>query len=191
MANAKHDNVSIRLESDGHTFSPECAAASGAVEVVVSTVKTALVPAELFVEDDARAALAAVGFAPTTSERVVYSAAVSGVVAVMAMDVACYDALVERYGQSLCFSSPLLERVDIKRGVHLKLDRELLYVRVYDDVMLFAEVVEVKSDGDILYYLESIHRVYDIYNMYARATGDTGRLKRLCGRSFKNLETGK
>lgn len=192
MVNAKLNNVSIRLTTDGHTFSPaDAAVASGAVEVVVSTAKSVLVPAELFDESDAAAALAAVGYAPTANERVVCSAATDGAVAVMAVDAACYDALVERYGASLSFSSPLVEHVDMAQAVVMHLDKGVLFVRVYDGGMLFADAMEVKSDGDILYYLESIHRVYNIYNMYARATGDAERLKRLCGRSFRNLEIDK
>lgn len=192
MANAVLNKVSIRLESGGHTFSPaQCPETEGAVEVVVSTFKTTLVPAELFVEEDARHILTAVGCAPAMNERVVSSAPQGGIVAVMAIDAACYDALTARYGERLCFTSPLMADNDMKRGVAMHLDKDVLYVRVYDDTLRFAEAMEMSSDGDMLYCLESINRVYDIYNMYARATGDTARLKRVAGRSFKNLEIGK
>lgn len=189
MANAVLNKVSIRLESGGHTFSPaECPEVEGVVEVVVSTYKTTLVPAELFVEGDAQHILTAVGCAPAVNERVVASAQQGGIVAVMAISAACYDALTSRYGERLCFTSPLLEAADMKQGVALHLDSDVLYVRVYDDGLRFAEAMAVSSDGDVLYYLESINRVYDIYNMYARAMGDAARIKRVAGRSFKNLD---
>lgn len=189
MANAELNKVSIRLESGGHTFSlAACPEVEGAVEVVVSTYKTTLVPAELFVEGDGHHALTAVGCAPAVNERVVASDVHDGIVAVMAISTVCYDALTARYGERLRFTSPLMEAADMKQGVALHLDSDVLYVRVYDDGLHFAEAIAVSSDGDVAYYLESISRVYDIYNMYARATGDTARIKRVAGRCFKNLD---
>ena len=70
-------------------------------------------------------------------------------------------------------------------GTYITLYDDTLYVRVYGDRLLFAEVMEVKEDADILYYLESIHRVYKIYNMNARATGDVERLRKVCKRYTK------
>ncbi|MBR2867185.1 MAG: DUF3822 family protein [Alistipes sp.] len=189
MAKAELNKVSIRLESGGHTFSPaQCIEAAGAVEVVVSTFKTTLMPAELFAEDDAKHILTAVGCAPAVNESVVSSEPQEGIVAVMAISTACYDTLTAHYGARLRFTSPLMEAVDISDGMALHLDKDVLYVRIYGDGLRFAEAMEVSSDGDILYYLESINRVYDIYNMYARATGDTARIKRVAGRCFRNLE---
>lgn len=189
MANTTSIKVSIRLESGGHTFSPESlVTTSGAVEVVVSTHKTTLVPAELFVEAEAASALVAVGCAPAHDERVVCSDAKDGIVAVMAVSAACYDTLMKCYGDRLHFTTPLFESWDMERGIFLYLSAEVLYVRIHDGVLRFAEAMEIASDGDVCYYLESINRVYDIYNMYARALGDTVRLKRILGRLFKNLE---
>lgn len=159
------------------------------VEVVVSTFKTTLMPAELFAESDAKHILTAVGYAPAVNESVVSSQPQEGIVAVMAISTACYDTLTAHYGARLRFTSPLMETVDISDGMALHLDKDVLYVRIYGDGLRFAEAMEVSSDGDILYYLESINRVYDIYNMYARATGDTARIKRVAGRCFRNLET--
>ena len=43
----------------------------------------------------------------------------------------------------------------------------------------------MKNDADILFYMESVNRVYDIYNMYARAIGDVERLNKVCRKCFK------
>ena len=45
--------------------------------------------------------------------------------------------------------------------------------------------MSVVSDADILFYLESVNRVYGIYNMFARALGDVERLRKVCRKSFK------
>lgn len=185
------NKVSIRIESGGHSFSAEAVRVddNAHVEAVVSTPKTALVPAELFAAADAEAHLAAVGVVPEADEQVVCSGVVDGTVAVMAIASECAETLRLRYGSRLSFLSPLQEEETIAKGSHIRLDGDVLYVRVYNDGMRLAEALEVASDADVLYYLESIHRVYDIYNMYARAWGDVERLKRVAGRCFKNLVT--
>ena len=181
--------MSIRLESGGHTFSPTTlpTVADGSVEVVLSTYKTALSPVDLFESAEPEVALAAVGIAPTANERVVCSDAVDGIVAVMAINEEALVALQDKYGERLRFVSPLQEEA-MEQGVALRLDADVLYARVYDDGLRFAEAIEVRTEADILYYLESIHRVYNIYNMHARAMGRGDKLKALCGRCFKNLE---
>lgn len=182
--------VSIRLKSGGHTFSPATlpAVKEGGVEVVISTTNTALVPETLFEPADPAVVLAAVGMTPAANERVVYSKAVDGIIAVMTIDASALEAIEVQYGDRVNFLSPLQLGTRPERGTLLELDDDVLYVRVYDDAMLFAEAMAVDTDADILYYLESINRVYNIYNMYARATGDTKRLKSLVKSLFRNLE---
>lgn len=191
MTNKSLNKVSIRLASGGHSFSPAalCVEGDGIVEVVISTPKTTLVPAELFVAEDPCSHLAAVGIAPVSNEQVVHSGVVDGIVAVMAINGECVELLRTNYGSRLSFVSPLLEDAAPEHGALIRLDTDVLYVRIYDGGLRFAEAMEVTADADLQYYLESIQRVYDIYNMYARAMGDTERLKRIAGRCFKNLVT--
>jgi hypothetical protein len=75
----------------------------------------------------------------------------------------------------------------VEPGSVLSLEDDLLYVSVYGDGLRFAEVMEIKSDADILYYLTVIDEVYAIFNMSAHAKGDAARLQRLCKQIFKNL----
>lgn len=191
MTNKSLNKVSIRLASGGHSFSPAAlrVEGDGVVEVVISTPKSTLVPAELFVAEDHCSHLTAVGIAPASNEQVVHSAEVDGIVAVMAVNGECVELLRRNYGSRLSFVSPLLEDAAPERGALIRLDADVLYVRIYDGGLRFAEAMEIAADADVQYYLENIQRVYDIYNMYARATGDTERLKRIAGRCFKNLVT--
>ena len=63
-----------------------------------------------------------------------------------------------------------------------------LFVRVYNKGLLFAEAMEVSSDADIIHILQRLNNIYDIYNMYARALGDTERITRICKRCFKHID---
>lgn len=189
MTQTSLNNVSIRLLSGGHSFSLEelnarIAAAQGAVEVVVLTPKTTLVPEEFFAAEHAAIYLNEVGLAPAMGECVVCSKPIGGVVAVMAIDVACFDALQDA---EVVYTTPMLAECVVEEGSVLQLEGGLLYVRIYNGGMRFAEVMECANDADILYYLTKIDEVYNIYNMSARAYGDTVRLQRVTKPLFKEL----
>ena len=191
MTQTSLNNVSIRLKSGGHTFSDLelkeiVGKTTGPVDVVVLSPKTTLVPAELFKMESAADYLIAVGLAPCVDECVVCSSAVDGVVAVMAMSKKCHDAL-NGYEHIAGYVTPFLCGENLEKGSMLHLEDGLLYVRVYDNGLRFAEVMECLNDVDILYYLTKIDEVYNIYNTCARATGDTARIKRVTKYIFKEL----
>lgn len=192
MTHTSLNSVSIRLKSGGHSFSIEAFKAAIAdnespAEVVLLTTKSTLVPAEFFEKAHAAAYLADVGIAPSMSECAVYSKPSNGIVAVMAISKSCYEAMHEAHPAGVICTSPLLPGSEAADGVSLHLEDDLLYIHIYNGGLLFAEVVECLSDADILYYLAAIDEAYDIYNMNARAKGDTARIKRVCKRVFKEL----
>lgn len=175
--------------SGGHSFSLDQVGACAnceALSVVVLTSKTTLVPAELFDAERAAYYLAEVGLAPRYGECAVCSEPCNDMVAVMAISKECHAAL-QGVTPALTFITPLLGGNVVEQGSMLHLEDNLLYVRVYGNGLRFAEVVECKSDADILYYLTKIDEVYSIYNMSARATGDTTRMQRVTKRLFKEL----
>lgn len=188
MTQKQQNNVSIRLMSGGHAFSKQdieaIRRAGAGVLIEVVTPKSVLRPSEGFVAADARLDLEAAGYTVACNKEVVYSSAVNGRVAVMAISRECLET-IHSTGITPRFTSPLLEGEDMAVGTYISLYDDTLYVRVYGDRLLFAEVMEVKEDADILYYLESIHRVYNIYNMNTRATGDVERLRKVCKRYTK------
>ena len=192
MTHTSLNSVSIRLKSGGHSFSAEAFKAAIAdterpAEVVLLTAKSTLVPAEFFEKAHAAAYLADVGIAPSMSECAVYSKPSNGIVAVMAISKSCYEAIHEIHPAGVICTSPLLPGSEVADGVSLHLEDDLLYIHIYNGGLLFAEVVECLSDTDILYYLAAIDEAYNIYNMNARAKGDTARIKRVCKRVFKEL----
>lgn len=192
MTQTSLNNVSIRLKSGGHSFSVEAFKAAVAnterpAEVVLLTAKSTLVPAEFFEKAHAATYLADVGLAPSMSECAVYSKPANGIVAVMAISKSCYEAMHELHPAGVICTSPLLPSTEAADGICLHLEENLLYIHICNQGLLFAEVVECLSDADILYYLATIDEVYNIYNMNARAKGDTARIKRVCKRVFKEL----
>ena len=182
------NNVSIRLMSGGHAFSNNDIEAiksvgNGAVVEIV-TEKTVLRPEVGFVLADAEQDLVATGYVVAENEVVVHATMQNGRVAVMAVSAKCVEA-IEALGIKVCYSSPLLYGDDILEGSQIALYNNVLYVSVFKNGLLFAEAMTVVSDADILFYLESVNRVYGIYNMFARAIGDVERLGKVCRKSFK------
>ena len=182
------NNVSIRLMSGGHAFSNNDIEAiksvgNGAVVEIV-TEKTVLRPEVGFVLADAEQDLVATGYVVAENEVVICSAAHNGRVAIMAVSAACVEA-IEASGVTVSYTSPLLAGDDIEDGSYIALYNNVLFVRVYKAGLRFAEAIKVENDADILFYLESINRVYGIYNMYARAIGDVERLNRACRKCMK------
>lgn len=189
MTHKLQNKVSIRLKSGGHSFSAsELSTIAGgeSVEVVVLTAKTALVPAEVFSAEHAASYLVDMGLSPAANECIVCSENRNGIVAVMAINRECFDAL-QRANVGVSYTSPLVDNDSMEQGSVLMLEDGLLYVRVYNEGLRFAEVMECGSDADVLYYLSVVNEAYNIYNMHARAKGDVARLKRVCKGLFKEL----
>ena len=182
------NNVSIRLMSGGHTFSnQDIESVKGAGEnamVEFVTPKTVLRPEQGFDATNAKSDLEAVGYVVADDEVVVSSPAYNGRVAVMAVNAKCVEAIVA-VNASISYSSPLLSGEDMAEGSYIALYGNVLYVRVYKAGLRLAEAMVVETDADVIFYLESINRVYGIYNMYAHASGDVERLNKLCRKTIK------
>ena len=200
MSVTHNNKVSIRLMSDGHAFFSATANAAKTdssvdvaevmkrgveAEVVLCTRKTILVPAEQLNALTLEEHLTLAALAPAPVERVVVSAEVSGIIAVMAVAASHIEKL-EATGADLRYTSPLLMG-DMSQACVVALYGNLMYVRVADSALRFADVVEVATDADILYYLGAIDKVYHIYNIVARFEGDTARLRTLCKSLFRKI----
>ena len=192
-ANKSNTNtVSIRLMSGGHSFSPAAiedkAKEGSALVVELVTPKLTLVPEVMFDASRLVEYLAFVGLAPTDDEVAVCSPAVDDKVAVMAMSKSCYAHLMLTFGDNVTFSSPIIQGHAPKQGALVDLVGDVLYLRIFNGGMLFGEAVAVANDADILFALESVNKIYSIYNMHVRARGDVNRLTKLCKHLFSNLE---
>lgn len=180
------NKVSICLMTGGHSFSNsdiEAVKSAGRDAVVeFVTHKTMLRPAKGFDEARANEDLEAAGYVVADDEVVVSSAVQCDRVAVMAVSAKCVEDITAA-GVKPCYTSPLIAGDDMAEGSHIAIYGNVLYVRVYRDGLRFAEAMLVDNEADLLFYLESINRIYGIYNMYARAIGDIERLNR--ARCFK------
>ena len=159
----------------------------GSVEIVVDSHKCALVPKEMFSADNCARHLADMAIRVASTECVVCSEPVDGIVAVMAADSVAVES-IRSAATAVRFTSPLLMGKSLERGTYLHLSEGVLYIRVYDATLRFAEAAEATTDGDILFLLESLHRIYGIYNMNACARGDVERLKRVTKGLFRTIE---
>ena len=199
MSRTSVNKVSIRLASGGHSCSiygepkpmtldavlKQCAGSS--VEIVVDSHKCALVPKEMFSADNCARHLADMAIRVASTECVVCSEPVDGIVAVMAADSVAVES-IKSAATAVRFTSPLLMGKSLERGTYLHLSEGVLYIRVYDATLRFAEAAEATTDSDILFLLESLHRIYGIYNMNACARGDVERLKRVTKGLFRTIE---
>ena len=173
--------MSIRLSSGGHAFSQSdlerAEAAKEGVEVVVVTERVALVPEKFLDEAPLEEHLLAMRIPLSPADRVVRSVPREGIVAVMAVEDSVLRVLEAKNAVPITFTSPLLESIADGDGITI------------EGVLRFAEAQRVESDADLLYFIECVHRTYDVYNMYARAKGDTQRIECVTKGRFKNLKT--
>ena len=183
--------VSIQLPLGGHSFSSreleEVKVGNDShIVALVDTPRCVALPRTLLNGASLEEHLRAGGIALAPNEIAVCNDE-QEVAIVAAMSKECYDMLTTKYGDKVSFTSPLIATPLPERGSVLHLSNNSLYVRVVNSGLRFIEAMAVYSDADIIYALEKINSVYDIYNMYARAEGDTKRLLRLCKQQFSNL----
>lgn len=184
--------VSIQLPLGGHTFSSSDFSridVSDDTEIlaIVDTYKCAIVPQEILATQNLDSHLSALGIA-LSSDEVAICSNEDEMIAVMALNRECYNALVAKFQNRLHFTSPLLTTPLPEQGSVLHLSDKNLYVRVVNNGVQLMDVVSVENDADILYILEQINSIHNIYNMYARVEGDTRRLCKLCKKQFKSIE---
>lgn len=184
--------VSIQLPLSGHSFSAAdltAAVREGQcpVEIVLPAAQTLLVPEEEFVSTLAEAYLAAAGMSCRQEQCCVCTQAVNGIVAVMAIERTTHEALHDAFGDRMYYATPLLAPCTVQRGVVLQRIETLLYARVFDDGLQFAEVLPLQNESDLRYHLAKLDSLYHIYNMEAHIVGNPAGLAEVCRPIFKHL----
>jgi hypothetical protein len=107
----------------------------------------------------------------------------------MAVEDSPLRVLETKYSGPITYTSPLVRSLADGDGITIELIDNVAYITLHEGVLRFAEAQCIDSDADLLYFIESVHRTYDVYNMYARAKGDTQRIERVTKGRFKNLKT--
>ena len=187
------NKVSIQLTLDGHSFSAPALSGEfpgdGPVEVVLLTPRTTLVPEEFFDEACAGELLAAAGMAALPGERAVWSAPQQNAVAVMAAAEDALAAVHERLGDRARYTTPLLcvPQASVPT-VWMYYAAGLLYIKVYDGKLRFAEVVPAPDEADLLYMLERLGSEFRLRDYTLRiGSGDGRALKRKLGGYFRQI----
>ena len=166
------NKVSIQLTLDGHSFSAPALSGEfpgdGPVEVELLTPRTTLVPEEFFDEACAGELLAA---------------------AVMAAAENALAAVHERLGGRARYTTPLLcvPQTSVPT-VWMYYAAGLLYIKVYDGKLRFAEVVPAPDEADLLYMLERLGSEFRLRDYTLRiGSGDGRALKRKLGGYFRQI----
>lgn len=177
------NNMSIRLFSDGHSFPEHQMARMEESCVELCTHRTLLIPAQLFSLEEAEELLVRSGLAPKWGERVVASAAVDGMVALMAIP----EELLRRVPSTVQFSSPLLTAPTLSEGIWMMPCEHLLYIKVWrGGRMQLAEVFDAERDEEILYYALQLAQLFSLKGCPLHYQGPcSASLKRQLKPSFK------
>ncbi len=187
------NKVSIQLTLDGHSFSAPALTGEfpgdDPVEVELLTPRTMLVPEEFFDEGRAGELLAANGMAALPGECTVWSAPQQNAVAVMAAAEDALRAVRERLGDRARYTTPLLYAPQTSvPSVWMYYAAGVLYIKVYDGKLRFAEVIPAPDEADLLYFLERLGSEFRLKDYALRIGSGNGRtLKRKLSGYFKQI----
>ena len=152
--------ASIRLASGGRFFSATNlgnVAENGDVIVVVDTARVTLVTPQIASELSAEDILAINGQSLLTDEVAVLSNEVDGKVAVIAVNKSAYEQLSSRFGERLCFTTPLLSASHSDEvTLVIEVSDNNYYIRLYNNGLQVAEALELCSGEELLYYVANI-----------------------------------
>lgn len=184
--------VSIQLPLGGHSFSADTLTddlrrGSCPVEIVLPSAQTLLIPDEEFSASMCDAYLAAVGMACRPEQCCVFTPSSGGIAAVMAIEKTTDNTLRDAFGNRMYYSTPLLAPCGLRRGAVLQRMETLLYTRVFDEGLQFAEVLPVQNEADLRYHLTELDSIYHIYNMELHILGNPAGLIDVCKPIFKHL----
>ena len=133
--------------------------------------------------------LAAAGMAALPGECPVWSAPQQNAVAVMAAAENALAAVHERLGGRARYTTPLLcvPQTSVPT-VWMYYAAGLLYIKVYDGKLRFAEVVPAPDEADLLYMLERLGSEFRLRDYTLRiGSGDGRALKRKLGGYFRQI----
>ncbi len=188
------NKVSIQLPLGGHSFSidsiPEkILSGTELVEFCLLTPRTTLIPRESFDERALASYLNIVGLPCGESESPVVSDTLAQVIAVMAIDTAALQTITETFGSRARFTSPLLEiQKFTSPAVWLYRTDNLLYIKVYNTTLRFAEVVQAECDADIIQLINDVDSLFSLDNYAIHCSGKNGfALRKLLTKYYSDV----
>lgn len=174
-----NEKVSIQLKLDGHSFSrdmlPKRVSEDVTAQVELLTAKSVAVPEECFEAELATSLLSMSGIVVAKDEEVVWSEAVDGIIAVMAIPHDFAEGLKSKFGDRLCFTSPLL-RTYVGKGEYLYIYNvgKVAYLKLYKgEQLLYCEATSVAGDDDLLYIVERLAQEFQLTSMKILLAGES------------------
>lgn len=184
--------MSIRLWSDGHSFPREALqkALCGTVPkgeeplcIELLSPRTTLAPEAARGVEQPEELLRLAGVPCRENECALWSEAVEGIVAAMAIDRSTHQQLPE----GCSFTSPLLD--NSLRGEHvvaLSRYENLIYIKVWGQELRLAEVITVAGNEDLIYYISRLGELIPLREYTLRTGGESPReLQKLLKNYFK------
>ncbi len=165
--------VSIRITSSGDNFSEHTPITAHDVVILLETAKTMLVPTTILEERSFEEYLHLGGISMDSSTHRAVNLGQSGAMtAIAALPIGLIERIGSTYGDSVTLTSPLLAQSPARGSalrVHLSPEATLLTLNLFNGAeLLFAEMFEVKTNEDILYWIALLGEAYDlnVYTIY-------------------------
>ena len=169
----KQNEVSIRLNSGGHSFSADTLSAlaqradrepSTRFVFVIDTPRVTLVPREEFSAEATESYLAVCGIECLPDEIAIAIDQSAPIVAVAAINRTTHESIIAKLGERAEFTNPLLDdRHPEQHCVSICVGEGVCYVRYHKaEGLRFAEALTLGSDEDLLYYTMRIFEAESI-----------------------------
>jgi hypothetical protein len=144
-------------------------------QVELLTAKSVAVPEACFEAELATSLLTMSGIVVAKDEEVVWSEAVDGIIAVMAIPHDFAEGLKSKFGDRLCFTSPLL-RTYVGKGEYLYIYNvgKVAYLKLYKgEQLLYCEATSAAGDDDLLYIVERLAQEFQLTSMRILLAGES------------------
>lgn len=173
--------VSIQVKLGGRSFSANnyvVADDIAQVEFIIDTPRVTLMPKSWIQQYGCAETLRASHKPHLSNEECVCSDEQSEIVAVIAIDRAAYNAIIEKWGSRATFSSPLLDmRHSDERCLTIDASKLVCYIRLFENGLQRAEAYDISAQEDILYLASEWLKDVDI-PIYIKGNAETAKLLR-------------
>lgn len=185
--------VSIQQPLDGHSFSlpgdPGPLPDGVSVEVELLMPRTLLVPETFGSPEHAAAWFAASGMPLREDDRVVETGSLDGCRALIAVPCEVANKLLETWGDRIRYTTPLLHvPSSAQRCVWIARRGGLVYIKLYDAELEFADVLPSDDETELLYFVERLGGCFPLSDYTLCLAGEGSKsLRHLLGKRFKRI----
>ncbi len=188
-----HKVVSIRVTSSGHNFSAHTPSTATQTTILIESVKAMLVPTFLIADATPEEHLLSAGIYTDKSQEVSITIKHDEVTsAIIAIPRSLHDTIYNTYGGGAQYTTPLLSKSPSAGHdliVHLSADNGLLCLNMFNGRdRLFAELFEIGSITDVLYWISRLGEGYDLSTYTIYLDGGGKELEKLLNKYYKSVK---